>query len=58
MATLLVCVANALAGAYFPRACGALGGEGGGEPELLLAGWAGAGGSHDDRAAEHVVIRT
>ena len=57
MATLHVCVANALAGAYVPRARGALG-AGGGEPELLLAGWAGAGGSHDDRAAEHVVIRT
>ena len=45
-------VANVLAGAYVPVAGRALG-AGDDEPQLRLAGWAGAGGPHDCLPAQH-----
>ena len=38
---------NVVAGAYVPGTGRALGTRDNVEPQLLLAGWAGAGGAHD-----------
>ena len=45
-------VLNVVAGAYVPGTGRALGAGDDVEPQLLLAGWAGAGGAHGYRAAQ------
>ena len=45
-------VLNVVAGAYVPGTGRALGAGDDVEPQLLLAGWAGAGGAHDYLAAQ------
>ena len=52
MSGLTSLVLNVVAGAYVPGAGRALGTRDNVEPQLLLAGWAGAGGAHDYRAAQ------
>ena len=46
MSGLTSLVLNVVAGAYVPGTRDNV------EPQLLLAGWAGAGGAHDYRAAQ------
>ena len=46
MSGLTSLVLNVVAGAYVPGAGRALGTRDNVEPQLLLAGWAGAGGAH------------
>ena len=52
MSGLTSLVLNVVAGAYVPGAGRALGTRDNVEPQLLLAGWAGAGGAHAYRPAQ------
>ena len=50
--TVDICLLKVVAGTYVLGAGRALGAGDDVEPQLLLAGWAGAGGAHDYRAAQ------